>query len=1099
MKNTVFKSSLFIVLACTFLCIAFASCDNFMNAGSIRREIEESIAYNNAPSCTLIIKAQSEPNQPSIGEFLSDGEKVCKQGYSIDVQFTVNSKYYLYRGMKAVSKTSDSVDRSQYVEFTELSTETEKDNGIYKVRIKLIQCSDDIKIVPVCILQPKPAVQSYTPSNSTEEQYANVPVIINFSLPMDVSIVNKLKLTLYGANVSEYFETPVLSADKKTLTVRPKKDELMTFINTRKVPYDDILVSFEEGITVTTEYGDFPFEYENSSFSVRYIGQQEHKAPDRHDFYITPQSISLANPVVLTNEKFVEGQIDLENADYASTAFIDKVLANTCAGEVYIYGKYLDTETGVRTITVQETFLRDSFGDDMEEVVKTKDFTSQSSGVEFVSEKNGLTSFCIKYQLGYEAFEDEDGYLNDAYLPGGAYSLSVSVADAAENTAQSIDYSVFVVSMEDLPFVPYLTNKVTDYIGKTPQEYRNALKNLRVYYDDNCDDQGHVINNALPTKVFCDVYIPAADITLFCEYKDKTSTLVREQFTLNSTNPLLRYWELPLNVDSVAGLSATIYAYYNGCLFEKYEYIFPALNDLVISYIQEVTAGDRPYDKVGIGFKKSLNYYSFALGLNKETGKIQNIATYGQGSIYFYHDFDWYFVMQCDDLCGEIYDYAQIKADYDNTILPNVQIVSYSIDSSEKEEDGSPIIKITITIAPDSWEIFDEIEIKMEPSGSSGYDSYLTKGEYSFTYENSNLTHTSVNFYPTGMKGFKMTSWDVYSIPEIENAEVLFDYTPPGLVVTRNEDNTYTMVLDDYDGSGCKHGLVTIGQNEYELTQDNNFTWTVPATLLYENTQVQYGVGVVNRTVYIFYESEDNNGNTCKANRYLSFNAEPISPIKDYISHPSSTQLKVSVGEDKSIKYSNYTYKNLKFNIDSFNGSVWEREKTDIGLNERQVDWENNYNKHYEYTVLVNNLPADRFLKVTTGNTVPLYYYLGTNNSGSYDYIMKNGTSKTSVIISSDAPVFIHTMVTSVSYDDCKDWSANTWEFFAAEKGAQVYDFTPVQTEITLANDETMTLTERKQPMVYTIPVGDLLSAQSYCVIAHYANGTYEMSEVMQN
>ena len=44
-----------------------------------RQEIEDAIAYNNAPSSTLILKAPE-----GCVDFLSAGEKSCKVGYSID-------------------------------------------------------------------------------------------------------------------------------------------------------------------------------------------------------------------------------------------------------------------------------------------------------------------------------------------------------------------------------------------------------------------------------------------------------------------------------------------------------------------------------------------------------------------------------------------------------------------------------------------------------------------------------------------------------------------------------------------------------------------------------------------------------------------------------------------------------------------------------------------------------------------------------------------------------------------------------------------------------------------------------------------------------
>ncbi len=1110
MKSKTLRKTLLTILEGVFLCIVLASCDNFMSGGDTRNQLEERIAYNNAPSSKLIIKAQSEPNQPSVGEFLSDGEKICKLGYTIDVQFNLNKQYYIYLGMKAVGKTSDAVDHSQNVEFTDISSQSEKEDGIYKVRIKLLKTSDDIKIIPVCILQPRPALQSHTPSNSKEEQYANVPVTLNFSIPMADTIADKINISLYGTELSEYFQKPELSADKKTLTIRPKKDELMEFINLAKVPYYDILFSLDEDIIVTTQYGNFPFDYTNSSFTVRYIGQQEHKAPDRHDFFITPQTITLQNNIISGSEKFTEGQLDFENDDYESQAFINKVLANTCAGELYIYGKFLDTETGVSTVKVQEDFIMDEMGEWYQEEVKTVTYTSQSPDAEFVSDKNGITNFCIKHKLGYDEYIDEEDFLVEAWTPNGAYSLSISVADAAENLSQSIEYSVFVVNPENAVEFPYLTNTYIDYSGKTAQEYHEALKNVRIYYDEifekDYDDNDVLIHEVLPSRIFCSILMPPQDITLFCEYKDKTGSLVRQKLALKATNPLERYWELPLNVESLAGLNVTVYAYFNGCLYEKSEQAFPGLYDFTVPDIIEHYGQnvEDPYDEVDVSFKTFDGTYDiFAIGLDKETKKFVEKQTYGQGDVRVSVDKDWYFILQFYDLYGEMFDYALLKDEFENTDLPQPGIISHSYEYIGLDDDNNARINITITIAPDSWEKFDDIKIEMSPYDVD-YNNYLTRGNYTFTYENSCLTWTDVTFTLTGIKGIKSSSWGYYEIPQIENANVTYDYIAPGLGVVRTDFENYTMTLDDGDGSGCKHGLVKIGQNEYELTQDNNFTCTVPALVIYENSKILNGTYTTpRRGTFVYYESEDNNGNTGSSSKKIEFVADPVSLLKDSISYtPGSGNLSIAIGKDKSIKYSNSTYKNLKINIDKYNNPGWINSQSNISLNEDYVEPLNHYNSHYEYYAYVYDIPTDSFIKITAGYQAPLYYYLGTKNSGSYDYIMKNGNSSSSVIISSDAPVFIHTMVTSVPYSDCKDWTPNAWEVFGAEKNIQVYDFTPTQTQINMENEEgeietLQTITINKQPQTYTIP-GDLKPGQSYCVIAHFADGHLEMSEVMQ-
>ncbi|MBO4533762.1 MAG: hypothetical protein J5726_08730, partial [Treponema sp.] len=147
-----------VIIACTLI---FSSCENFLKGAEVAQEIKDIIAYNNAPSSTLVLNAPE-----GTGKFLSGTEKSCKLGYTIDIQFSVNFSEYVYRGMEAVSKANPSVGRAEYVQFTDLSTEEEKENGTYKVQVKLLKLSDDIMIQPKCLLIPK-ATGAWPPNDNT--------------------------------------------------------------------------------------------------------------------------------------------------------------------------------------------------------------------------------------------------------------------------------------------------------------------------------------------------------------------------------------------------------------------------------------------------------------------------------------------------------------------------------------------------------------------------------------------------------------------------------------------------------------------------------------------------------------------------------------------------------------------------------------------------------------------------------------------------------------------------------------------------------------------------------------------------------------------
>jgi hypothetical protein len=130
-------------------------------------------------------------------------------------------------------------------------------------------------------------------------------------------------------------------------------------------------------------------------------------------------------------------------------------------------------------------------------------------------------------------------------------------------------------------------------------------------------------------------------------------------------------------------------------------------------------------------------------------------------------------------------------------------------------------------------------------------------------------------------------------------------------------------------------------------------------------------------------------------------------------------------------------------------------------------------------------------------SSIPRYYYTGTEqNSGTYDLVLPNGNSNSSVAIQSDAPVFVQTLVTNVSYNECKDWSTDRWDFYKKPVDERMLSFSADTTTI----DENGTVTTRgdHSPKRYTIPMDQIEDDQCYCVVVHFADGTTAQSQVWQ-
>ncbi len=106
-----------------------------------------------------------------------------------------------------------------------------------------------------------------------------------------------------------------------------------------------------------------------------------------------------------------------------------------------------------------------------------------------------------------------------------------------------------------------------------------------------------------------------------------------------------------------------------------------------------------------------------------------------------------------------------------------------------------------------------------------------------------------------------------------------------------------------------------------------------------------------------------------------------------------------------------------------------------------------------------------------------------TNHNKQYDLLIPNGGATTkSLAISSNAKVMVHTLVTTTPYSECKDWSIYEWEH---------YKKTLNQQELTFSSSN-------HNLQRYDIPYNEIYKGESYCVIAWFADGHAEQSEVWQ-
>ena len=123
------------------------------------------------------------------------------------------------------------------------------------------------------------------------------------------------------------------------------------------------------------------------------------------------------------------------------------------------------------------------------------------------------------------------------------------------------------------------------------------------------------------------------------------------------------------------------------------------------------------------------------------------------------------------------------------------------------------------------------------------------------------------------------------------------------------------------------------------------------------------------------------------------------------------------------------------------------------------------------------------FGKYTYWNSV-IYYNGSYSGNGQFNLLLDNPNSDANVFVKSDAKVFLHTMVTQVPYEVCKNWTVEEWEYNKEHYNDICLDFTGATMNSTMGN--------------YDIPVDQIPEGSCYCVVAHFANNTVRRSKIMQ-
>ena len=1079
-------------------------------------------SFSGEQPVTVVIPAENEQ-----GHFLSPGEKSCIVGYSmLELQYILNKESYKFCGFEAVNNNDNSISYNNVVSF--LEKEYNEETGVFSAKLVVNESTDAILIKPVCL--ERPAVTSYTPLK-TQSNPASTQISIHFNMPMEDSIVDQVALSHSGNSMSDYFGTPILSADKQTLTILPKSIDLLNYIGTSGSI--KMRVSLPESITVTKEGTTLHLKQdENSSFDVTYIYIIEKDPPIPNNFIVTRDSIDLSTDLSKVN-KFHSDIFLMDGEEgHARQAFIaqeQKIIANRMGKTINIYGKFTDTGSGIHKITVCEEYK--GYSPDAYETNEqvTTDYSAASSADIFKldTDSTGITTFCIKHTL-----KSEDG----------AVALKLIATDACENTAESpviFGFKRTTMTFEN-PQDFCLDNSLYGFpsTNYSEQALYKRLKTLNLY----CNDDDYLYNWFI---------LPNDIMTITCEYKHSDGITRSDTFELTTPNNNTYWdWTHELDVEKINGLSMkfTLSDDTGNELIK--EYTIPSSENLTYIKMQEA-------DKTYVQFFYTTGedcYYPSLQATDKDGNKTLYEADWDEEKIEIFSDYTY----------RPLPKYAAEKAETYVTVFfytesPEGMIITKDDDTNSTQEfvlenyEGTNVpYKITpsdtiknisyvsVKIPQSTWTNCQNVCLFIKDKGiilpNEDFSSYYGKSdiyrfynpgttEYTFPLFTNDLYDSDTQMTIYGISDYKNKYKKDFSITKLASSDTTHDNNPPFYSYTVQDSETYIITIDDNE-SGPSYCLFIEGKDVYEQYGDD--IDTVSIFLFVTKNRNVYGAGASSNyktelPAWLFSESGfsyyimDNAGNLTCGNAVGAVNYNwNMKKVDTSTANQMKLSYDISSGwttYSKYNKYIVYIYKFSSTTISTSNGekTVWDWElsnKTELASQDAGGNITGN---SYSATItLLNEEGADAqfpplpesgtpgcFVKIVSalnyqlyGNnyiptnfTTPYYVYLGSGtHDPTNDFLLPNGNAKESFAVASTSPVFMHTIATREPYNVCKDWSTEKWIQRKKSLGEQQLNFD----------------SDHNNLKRYNIPLDEIDQGQCFVVIAHFADGHTEMSEVMQ-
>ncbi len=1105
MKNqhvmlNLFQHLLITILGVAFFSIVLTSCENFLKGADTKKQLDEAIEIANKSPVTYYVTAEQDSGIVSPTQFRA------KKKETFEIMFTPAEGWEFVSWQVLDRTTGEEVtDAIKFEDETALETKG-----------TILNFRENLKIHAKCIKAP--LVMDAEP-HTKQAVSTGTQIVLFFNTPVAQSIINTLDISFMGSSILEdCFEAPEFNEDNTVLTISPKPEVLKEYITqSLHMQTIDVQVKIGEGYIIKTDKKDFTLlQNEFSKFNVKYNSELKGQAPEKETAYASSRTeIKLDNLNSIKTEDLLsfDSLSELTTGENSNA----KILKNRVKNKVYIYGHYADKDSRVRTIILTETRTNDKSGDYVyDDALPEKIYTKHSTGISYYSSLDGYTEFCIDYDL-----RSDDG----------AILLNVSVLDACGETdsAQDINLVVFkdtYINIKDVRITndsDNITSLTVMGIPDTPQRFISGVDDFNI-----------------SKVVYKDCKVSPVNLTLQCEYKNSSNEIKTQTFSIPSYEaseqyPDWHYYKWTMNLPWLNNQTAPGKSFYLivkddiGNITKK-EFCFPEKPVVTYKRGNACFINFEPEYKIYAACRatNSENWSDFSMRDNECS--LSSIAP-PSSSIT---DYSFVFKYQRDGLFGPLSDEA--IGDDINRYLKNVKFKGDAEYSDAVEFPG--YIYVTISIEDNSWDQnaddeYDYDQIYFTVSGVSNDEFAPGKVYYNrpettatFLYPR-NESGDGPCIYLYGVKGTLISEkttkvcdslpqeYDIIK-PHLDIQIVMLGYSYYSAKFTPAKFSEWYNYLGGFKAKDEHSGLDSIeikpngSQRSYSFNADEELlTYSdnlfVPIWDLEETVAVPWQVDSYDNGVDYSFDRyvalytitlRDKAGNSVTK----TLQTPTFYKIPKITGHQKSNNTITFTMEDLGCPYFLWHYGFYKLVYDDAEGKyVWRQElfaKTDRDEDENTIGYNKldlsttgfTLSQSEVYKVVYQasaGMPWDNNRREDNGyfGFSEPYYFCGTTTCNKdLSYVMSRNS--TSVYIRSNAPVYVHTLVTTHSYNECKDWDAQKWEHNRRQIG---------EYKLTFSDSDTGS-------QIYRISDDDWATIENgdcYVIIVHFADGSVDMSEVM--